>query len=1110
MSNMKSNSYRQFVALAASTSMVAAGIAAPAAHAAEGPFTDVGDRYLEAVNYLDGQNITNGKTSTQFGTYQPIIRVDAAVLLAKALGLEPDPAGKSTFTDVPLRAQPQLAILQQEGIVFGKSGTSFDSYKNITRGEAALILAEAFELEGNPDNVPFTDVADRYKAAVAALIENGVTLGKTDTSFGTNDPITRGEYAVFLYKSIDAIGGISDTPGAPEPGNPDPNPGNPNPGNPDPNPGNPGNPGDGDETDTVAPDAPEIFPVNSDDTTITGRAEPGSTVRASAGGEEIGTAVAGENGIFAISLDEALEAGTVVEVTATDEAGNESDPATVTVNAVGAEDTEAPLPPVVNPVSSEDTVVTGTGEPGAGVTVTIGDDSTTGTVDEDGTFEIPIEAQPDGTEIEVVLTDGAGNSSDPVTVIVGAGEDGGDGTIPAAPNVTADDETNTLVGADATMEYSTDGGDTWTAYDPENPPVFEGEQTVQVRVAADGDTPAGEVTTVSFTPNEGGADTEAPGIPEAFPVNDADTVITGRAEPGSTVRATAGGDEIGTIVAGENGIFVIELDEALAADTVIEVTATDEAGNESDPATVTVTAAGAADEAAPLAPAVNPVSEEDTAVTGTGEPGAIVTVEIGEDVIGTGTVNDDGTFEVTIPAQEAGTVIIVTLTDDGGNTSDETAVTVTPAAAGLDELQELVDGYTNSLIEAYFTPETWEDYETALGEANAVLQNGTEEEADAAYQDLLAAYEALEYETIRYAISNGDSATQAVFTFMEAVAPNGPIAEVGGTVANAAVSVSGEGRVLTISATPAAAAGETVEVTLPVGGKPVESTFTWNGTTWELTSVPDEVFVNSNAPGEIGAVIDLSLLDGSGDILDGGITLDQLLSNSNLIRLSLLPGSGLVAGDVIQLGTPDFNLLSVTLTEDDLNRGYVDLGINTDLLDTLTGGETLPLEAIVTRDAIELVNGVVGALPLPEFLTTPVTETLTGVGDTLAYVLSGSEPIQVEIPTIGANRVIAGDELYFDVTRNRVIGNPAPERTENPYIITPEDIERGYVEYTFEDDALLLRLLGSLFGEQSLDIAPVIVTDDDELVGETQTVTLSPGVLALLLDLLGGLPNPLG
>ncbi|RAK19861.1 S-layer family protein [Anoxybacillus vitaminiphilus] len=78
-----------------------------------------------------------------------------------------------------------------------------------------------------------------------------------------------------------------------------------------------------------------------------------------------------------------------------------------------------------------------------------------------------------------------------------------DQTVPAAPDVTADDENNVIVGADATMEYSTNGGQSWTAYDPTNEPTFEGDQTVLVRVAADptAGTPAGETTELTFTAN---------------------------------------------------------------------------------------------------------------------------------------------------------------------------------------------------------------------------------------------------------------------------------------------------------------------------------------------------------------------------------------------------------------------------------------------------------------------------------------------------------------------------------------------------------------------------------------------------------------------------------
>ena len=72
---------------------------------------------------------------------------------------------------------------------------------------------------------------------------------------------------------------------------------------------------------------------------------------------------------------------------------------------------------------------------------------------------------------------------------------------PPAPTVTMDDANNILIGADNTMEYSKDGGDTWTSYAPTNSPTFTGNVTVQIRVKADEETPAGEITTLTFIKN---------------------------------------------------------------------------------------------------------------------------------------------------------------------------------------------------------------------------------------------------------------------------------------------------------------------------------------------------------------------------------------------------------------------------------------------------------------------------------------------------------------------------------------------------------------------------------------------------------------------------------
>jgi methionine-rich copper-binding protein CopC len=196
-------SYKKFVATAATATLVASAVA-PVALAAKpaSEFSDVAPQYKEAVDYLIDNKIAAGKTPTTFGTAENIIRVDAAIWIAKATLTDGEisDAPASDFSDVPARGKIYVDALKFKGYVNGSDATTFNSYANISRGEVALILAEAYDIEGNVANNKFTDVNARYLAAVSALKDNGITTGKTSTSFGTGDAITRGELAIWVQR----------------------------------------------------------------------------------------------------------------------------------------------------------------------------------------------------------------------------------------------------------------------------------------------------------------------------------------------------------------------------------------------------------------------------------------------------------------------------------------------------------------------------------------------------------------------------------------------------------------------------------------------------------------------------------------------------------------------------------------------------------------------------------------------------------------------------------------------------------------------------------------------------------------------------------------------
>src|SRR5699024_5376271 len=137
----------------------------------------------------------------------------------------------------------------------------------------------------------------------------------------------------------------------------------------------------------------------------------------------VGETTADDDGNFEVVVEGGgLADGEEYEVTATDKAGNESDPTTITG------DTTAPEAPDVEDITNnfddngnvESTTVTGTAEPGSTVTIKDENGNIVGetTADDDGNFEVVVEGGglADGEEYEVTATDKAGNESDPTTI----------------------------------------------------------------------------------------------------------------------------------------------------------------------------------------------------------------------------------------------------------------------------------------------------------------------------------------------------------------------------------------------------------------------------------------------------------------------------------------------------------------------------------------------------------------------------------------------------------------------------------------------------------------------------------------------------------------------
>lgn len=423
--------------------------------------------------------------------------------------------------------------------------------------------------------------------------------------------------------------------------------------------------------DITPPAVPSSLAVSPDGTVLTGRAEPGSTVRvlAADGTTVLGSVVVASDGTFSVTLDPPQFDGEQLQVTATDAAGNASPPASVTApDIVGGGDTTPPAPASDVIISADGRIVSGRGEVGATVNV-LNDQGQligTGTVQPDGSFTLQL-ASPvvDGSSLQVTLTDAAGNVSTPSPLTApdllspaqpsGLGLVNGvtlTGSAEAGARVEVRDANGNLIGSAIVQP---DGSFTLTLA----PAQANGEHlAITVTDAAGNSSAPLDYAAPDITP---------PAIISNVIVGAGSLVISGRGEPGATVEVRdANGAVIGSGVVAANGTFLVDLNGPVSANDSIVLVQTDAAGNPSVALNVIVPAT-----AVPESPAGLVLAADGSSISGTAPVGSLVEVrDANGAVIGSVQVGNDGTFTIPLaPAQANGELLDVVAIDADGNSS---------------------------------------------------------------------------------------------------------------------------------------------------------------------------------------------------------------------------------------------------------------------------------------------------------------------------------------------------------------------------------------------------------------------------------------------------------
>ncbi|WP_306153093.1 Ig-like domain-containing protein [Roseovarius sp. MMSF_3281] len=473
----------------------------------------------------------------------------------------------------------------------------------------------------------------------------------------------------------------------------------------------------------VNEDAPIV--VGGDDTTeddksitITGEAEPDSEVTVTIG-DESQTTTADENGEWDVTFEGENfpdDGDYAVDVTVTEPDGTETelDGPSVSIDTTppetSVEEGTLSTTGIVNDDDFQDGVdISGTGEAGSSVSVTIEEHTETVTVSEDGTWSVTFDPAdlPEGdyeTEMTVVSTDSLGNSST-ITETVSI-----DTVYNALEITTGSSSSNSLINAEAvqseggvvitgttepgatvivdvggtSQEVTADGDGNWQAtFDPADLPSQQFEATVTATTTDE----AGNTTTTSNTveidlvvqnfsheADIGGDDN----VISASEVADGFT-LTGTVEPGSTVKLEFEGSTVWADVDPETGAWTASFSGAqvpggdYSSDVII--TATDAANNvqqlsqsvrvDTDPGSLTMNGIG--DNGVINFDAYDAGIE----VTGTANPNAQVEVNF-NGVVHTVTANGSGQWTSTftkaeLPSGDYDAQVTATVGDVYGN-----------------------------------------------------------------------------------------------------------------------------------------------------------------------------------------------------------------------------------------------------------------------------------------------------------------------------------------------------------------------------------------------------------------------------------------------------------
>lgn len=196
----------------ATTALVSAAIAGAASANVSFPDVEPSHTHYDAIMSLAEQGVVQGFPDGSFWPHMEVTRGQAAKMIVEAFNLSVIDPQNPNFSDVEWTDEyrPYIATLKSLGIIKGYDDGTFRSEQDVTRGQMAKMIALATNLQASKSH-PFKDVASdsHLTPYVNALYEYNITKGTTKNTFSPLDKVTRGQLASFIYRAQQHV---SDTP----------------------------------------------------------------------------------------------------------------------------------------------------------------------------------------------------------------------------------------------------------------------------------------------------------------------------------------------------------------------------------------------------------------------------------------------------------------------------------------------------------------------------------------------------------------------------------------------------------------------------------------------------------------------------------------------------------------------------------------------------------------------------------------------------------------------------------------------------------------------------------------------------------------------------------